>query len=634
MSLSKQLLILISGLFLIVFSVNFVLSVNNIRSYLEGESQIHAQDTATSLGLSLSPYMENDKDPVLETMMKAIFDRGYYKEIKLADVDGITLVTLTNEQIFEDVPEWFISAVPMQTASADSEISSGWNISGVISVAINPGYAYLKLYEQVKTSFYYSLIALVASIIVLLMVIRITLSSLKRIGEMAETISNGRFDIIEHLPWTLEVRNVAISMNSMSSKIEKVIQNLNRKLEKIGKKLHQDELTGLGKKSGFEADMKDVLSSHTEAYIFMIKIDVLSDLVKELSSEAIDLFIKEFSGILKRASENIQIGDVSAYRFFGSEFVLLTKDMPLEKVNSLANALSMSFAELGEKYQKKDIAHIGVAPFDPFSTAGSILLAANEAYEKAQLVGANGYYVRQSEDRAKDMAEWKALVFDIVDKEDYKISYISQVENFETDEVMMEEAFSKVLDKNGAALSIGTFVSIAEKFVKIVDLDKSVISRVMHHVKAEKIPYVVAINLSSRTIKNSNFREWLAPLLSSNEEVARHIAFSLPAYAVAKEMDVYQEFIDFAQHLNAKVIIKRFDTQSLSPEAITELKPDFIRLARDIGHGIEKDQAKQELTRTIVEICDLLDVVVLAENVKSELDFKCLKEIGVEGASR
>lgn len=37
MSLSKQLLILISALFLMIFSVNFALSVNNIKDYLEAK---------------------------------------------------------------------------------------------------------------------------------------------------------------------------------------------------------------------------------------------------------------------------------------------------------------------------------------------------------------------------------------------------------------------------------------------------------------------------------------------------------------------------------------------------------------------------------------------------------------------
>lgn len=93
MSLSKQLLILISSLFLMIFCVNFVISVNNIRDYLEGESESHAQDTATFLGLSLSPHMIKETDPIIETMMNALFDRGYYQEIKLVNVEHKPLVS-------------------------------------------------------------------------------------------------------------------------------------------------------------------------------------------------------------------------------------------------------------------------------------------------------------------------------------------------------------------------------------------------------------------------------------------------------------------------------------------------------------------------------------------------------------
>ena len=634
MSLSKQLLILISALFLIIFSVNFVLSVNNIRSYLEGESQIHAQDTATSLGLSLSPYMVDNKDPILETMMKAIFDRGYYKEIKLVDFAGEKLVTLTNEKTFGEVPRWFVDNVTMQAAVAESEISSGWSVSGTVSVAINPGYAYFKLYEQVKTSFYYSLIAFAVSIILLLLVLQITLSSLKRIGVMAETISQGSFDIIEQLPWTTEVRKVASSMNTMSRKLENVIRNLNKKLERIGKKLQLDDLTGLSKKSSFEMRMKEVQGSHEEAFVFMIKIDALSSLVKELGNETIDQFIKDFAEILKSESGSESLMNVSAYRFFGSEFVLLMRGATAEQSEMLARSLSISFAELGEKYNKKDIAHIGVAAFDPFGPIDSILLGANEAYEQAQLIGANSYYLRKGEDRAKDMAQWKELVFDIIDNNDFKVSYIGATENLQTGGVLMQDAFSEALDKNGDVLSIGTFVSIAEKFVKIVDLDKGVTSRVIEHIKNNNISHEIAINLSSRTVKSSEFRVWLTTLLNENKSVAKQLVFSLSAYAVAKEVGVYKEFIRFIRALNAKVIIKRFETQSMSPEKVKELKPDYIRLARDIGNGVQQNAEKGEFVVTMVEVGELLDIHVLAENIQAGDDIASLKTMGVLGASR
>jgi len=619
-----------------IFSVNFILSFNNIKGYLEGEAAIHAQDTATSLGLSLSPYMIDETDPIIETTMNAIFDMGYYQEIKLVNVENQPLVVLRNEQKIEGVPDWFMNVVSMESAVSTSEISSGWNIAGVLSVSLNPGYAYLKLYEQVLSSFYYSLGSFIFSISLLLLVLRITLSPLKKIDQMALTIASGKFEIIDKLPWTTEVRNVTTSMNMMSTKIEGVINNLNSKLNGIGKKLQQDDLTGLSKKSSFEVEMKRLFMTDTEAdaFIFLIKIDALGMLVKELGNESIDLFIKDFSAVLKEASEQVDEGKVSVYRFFGSEFCLLIQEVKLEKVEQVAKFLSESFAGVAEKYKKKDIAHIGVAYYDPLGTSASILLAANEAYEQAQLVGSNAYYIRQGKDQAKDIAEWKSLVFDIVDTQSYKLSYIGQIEGFHSGRVLMEEAFIQAYDKNDDLISIGTFISIAEKYAKIIDLDKGVTEKVVDYIKMHELSYAVAINLSTRTIKNSDFRNWLGQLLQQNQAISQQLVFTISSYAVAKEVGAYKEFIDFIHSLNAKVMIKRFETESMSPEVAKTLKPDYIRLARDIGNGVANEEGKRIFIETMQGIGELLDIRILAENIRSEEDYKVIKSIGLEGASR
>jgi len=636
MSLSKQLLILISALFLMISGLNFVLSVNNIRSYLEGESQIHAQDTATSLGLSLSPYMVEETDPVIETTMNAIFDMGYYKEIKLVNVENKALVTLTNKAEIEGVPQWFVETISMKTATAESEISSGWSISGVLYVTINSGYAYVKLYEQVKSSFYYSLLAFIVSVILLLIVLRFTLSSLRKIDNMALTIAAGRFETIDQLPWTTEVRNVTNSMNMMSRKIEGAVNNLNLKLDVIGKKLHQDELTELDKKNVFDTEMKKLFISEEDAFILMVKIDGLAGLTNELDDSAISLFIKDFAQILKDVPKLMPALDITIYRFFAAEFVLLVKKSKLEQTKQVVNQLSNSFTKIGEKYNKSDIAHIGVATFNPVTSTEENLLAANEAYEQARIIGANGYFIRTDEDRnpAKDIAEWKAVVFDTIDNHKYVVSYIGQIENFQANEILMEEAFIQVLDGNGKSLSIGTFVSIAEKYEKIVDLDKGVTSQVVNYIKTKEIQHAVAINLSTRTIKNSDFRTWLHNLIKQNNSISEQLVFCISAYAVTKDIVVYKEFIEFVHKLNAKVIIKRFETQSMSPEAVKDLKPDYIRLSREIGNEISTNDGKRTFVETMQEIGALLDISILAENIHSDSDFVCIKAIGISGASR
>jgi hypothetical protein len=40
-------------------------------------------------------------------------------------------------------------------------------------------------------------------------------------------------------------------------------------------------------------------------------------------------------------------------------------------------------------------------------------------------------------------------------------------------------------------------------------------------------------------------------------------------------------------------MIKRFETQSMSPEVAKELNPDYIRLARDLGNGVANEEGKQ-----------------------------------------
>jgi len=634
MTLSKQLLILISVLFLMIFGINYVTSVNNIRSYLQVESEVHAQDTATSLGLSLSPYIATETDPVMKAMMNAIFDMGYYKEIKLVNVDGKPLITLVNDKIFEDVPDWFVKVLPMKTASAESEISSGWSVGGTIYVTINPGYAYLKLYEQAKSAFYYSLAAFIVSMALLFFILRYMLLPLKRINEQALAIAEGQFEIIEPLPWTTEVRNVARSMNEMSTKIGGVMKKLNARLEALAKTLLLDDLTGLNKKSSFETDMKQLFIEHSDAFVYLIKLDGLTGMTKEQGSDVIDRFLQDCADSLKQVASDFPTVNIEVYRFVGSEFVLLARSIDAQHAEQLATALSLALTALAEKYHKSDIAHIGVVPFDPFGTTASILAAANEAFEQAKLIGANSFYMRERGDQAKDIAEWKALVFNVVDQNEYKISFVGTIADTHTGQVLMQEAFIQAQDAKGDLIPIGTFVSVAEKFEKIVELERGVTEQVIQHIEGQHIDYAIAVNLSTRTVKNSDYRAWLATVLTQHRAVSAQLVFSISAYAAAKEVKVFKEFIKFIHGHGAKVILKRFDSQSMSLETVKILRPDYIRLSRDMGNGMSHEPVKRAFVETMKEVGDLLDITILAENIQADEDLALIKEIGITGASR
>ena len=633
MSLFKQLFILIAAIFLVIFTVNFIISVNNTRSYLEIEAEIHAQDTATSLGLSLSPHMTGENDPLLLTMVNVIFDAGYYKQIRLLNAKGEEWVDVENPDTFDEVPEWFVRLLPMNTAIAESEISSGWTIAGKLFVTISPGYAYLKLYQQAKKALLYSFIAYILFNVLVYFLLRFILIPLKRIEQQAKDIANGNFNTIEQIPMTTEIKSVTLSMNYMSKKIRRMIENLNEKLDKTGKQMQLDGLTKLKNKDCFDSDMKNKFMSHAEGYVFFIRIDNLGVFSKDKGREVVDNFLKEFAKVLEKSCENLG-HDISIYRFFGSEFALMAESMSKNEVEVLGNKLRQNLTVLGNKYQRPDLVHIGIVPFDIGSSTAKILSSASEAYEKAHLIGGNAYVIYEHDEKTRDTEEWKRLVERVIKEQSYEITFVGKVLNLQDEkEIVMEEIFAKIMDGE-ETVQIGTFISIAEKYGNIIDVDKGIIRKVISEITERNIQHPVSINLSMSSVRNTEFVEWLGDFLKEHQTLVNRLVFSITAYSASKDLNSFEKFTLFVHDIGAKIMMKRYESQYITLEQVNHFNLDYLRLARELTAGISQDAGKQQFVEAMKEVSDLLDTKVIAEAVAGHDDFEALKSIGIYGASK
>lgn len=634
MTLTKLLLIFISTLFSAIYSVSYVININSIKDCLQAESEIRAQETATLLAQSLSPYILNQSDPILKTKVQTIFDTGYYQEIKLDSINDKTLVKLTHDNAVEEVPIWFINFFPIEPATADSDISSGWKFGGTIYVTINPGYAYLKLYQQAKNTIYYSLIAFLFLIGLSTFLLRLVLKPLKDINKLALALTESNFVTIEQLPWaTTEVTDLANSLSIIAHKLSDVVKNLHENLSSFGQKLQLDNLTGIYNKNTFDCDLKQLYLEPIDGYLFLIKTDSLATLVKERGSEAIDLFLQKCAAQIKLTTQNFSC-EATAYHFHGAEFAVLARNIQLPLAQKLAKALSATLAELGHINHDDDIGHIGVVEVNLLGNPADVLTAAHEAYEQAAIIGPNSYFIRASNDRVKDIAEWRALIFDIVERNSYNIQFINPIHNLVDNRILMNEVFIQTFDKDGTPLPTGLFVSIAEKFEKIVALEQGVIEKVIDHLKSTSPSLNIAINLSTRTIKNGAFRSWFANQLKLNTSIIPQLIITVSAYSVVKDCNAYYEFVTFLRSLGVRMMLKRFDSQSMPLNTLQILKPDFIRLSRELSNGLQGDFEKLNFLQTVKQIGDLLDISILAENIHSNIDFDIIRKIGFAGASR
>ena len=740
MSLSKQLYLIISIIFFMIFTGNFIISVKNTKEYLEIESVTKAQDTATLLGMSLKNLLKDKSNPEIESIINAIANRGFYREIRLEDyyfslkdsdliknselkegkwqlsnlkvdenigqieeltsllsmenelnilenlspennlkqvenseiensyiftpkeklndkhiiisfsavnikgqkVDtkaiiplNKTLVQVTREVKFDSVPNWFIDMIPIELEEKSSEISDGWKTSAIIFVSANAGDAYAKLYDQAKSAMIYALIAFIISIVILFIFVQYILKPLKKLEKLAISIASGKFGIIKELPWTTEIKAVAIAFNDMSTKIEAIINRLNNTLENLSQKLSNDDLTGLCLKQNFETDMKKMFINKSTGYVFVIKITDLASFAKSHTTNEVNNFIKKFAQILKhtKLNENIK---TNAYRFFGSEFALIAKNANYEDAINLSKLLQKNFEELSKEFNKKEIVHIGGTPFNPIGTTPEILQSATQAYEKATLIGTNEFFITDTNELSRDMESWRDLVFDIINNSKFDVNYIGNCQTLNTNDlkIVMQESFTNIKDKDENNIPIGTFVSIAEKYEKIVEFDKKVIEKVIGHILINSIKHDISINLSLESINNTAFIAWIKNKILEHRNIASQLVFSATAYAVAKNEDKFKFFADEIHKCGAKIIIKRFETKFIPLGNLKDFNLDYIRLARDYTCDISKDYSKESFIESISDLAVLLNIKVFAENVKEDEDLKFLEKHNLYAVSR
>ncbi|MFT7090358.1 MAG: hypothetical protein ACJAYW_000318, partial [Candidatus Azotimanducaceae bacterium] len=135
-------------IFVLLFSANFVLTVLGSREYLEEQMRVHAEDAATSLGLSMTTALAQQDNTSLELLTSAVFDRGYYSNISLVDIEGTLLVSRSNPIETDDVPIWFTELINLPTPAGSSEITRGWTRLGKLTVVAHPGNAYRDLWRM------------------------------------------------------------------------------------------------------------------------------------------------------------------------------------------------------------------------------------------------------------------------------------------------------------------------------------------------------------------------------------------------------------------------------------------------------------------------------------------------------
>ena len=549
MTLFRQLVIFILVLFFILFTGAWLVKLESTRSFLADQLASHAQDTATALGISISQYsMEHDL-PVIESMINAVFDRGYYRIVRYTDTGDNVLIERIREVNIENVPQWFISLVPLKTPEASANVMADWQQAGTVYVKSHPGYAYRTLWENVLRMSVWFLACMIVVLIAAGFGLRLLLRPLVLVERQADALCRKKYEIQKQRPKTKELRRMVEAMNRMTMKIKEMFEEQVAIAERMRRHAYHDSLTGLGNRRYFESQITARLDrgdSATKGILLLLQINDLHELNRQKGFQAGDELLQRFAALLQEVSK--QFANAVLARLTGGDFGIFVPDGSSWDAEAIAEAAASQLNQLAiEQLTLTDnVAHVGSVSYENSTTLGRLLSEADLALRSAQHAGPNRWEHRTiSEETEKiplGQQQWQETLDQALSER--MITLFSQpvVNTYDRNHVIHLEIFSRLIMGDGSLQSAGLFIPYAERLHLVSYLDRIVLEDVMQ-LDADRVGVErVAVNVSPASLQNDSFRRWLLFAVEHLPVKAPRLNFEFAEFGAVQHLEMIKEF--------------------------------------------------------------------------------------------
>lgn len=638
MTLYRQLIIFTFLLFMILFVGTWYVTLENTRTFLTSQLESHAQDTATSLALSITQHVADKDMTAVEGMINAVFDRGYYQLITFTDPRQKVLIENVLAVKIEDVPGWFVKLIPLQTPEATAGVMAGWNQAGTIHVKSHPGYAYATLWKDVINITTWFAVCAAFVLVAVGMGLRVLLKPLAAMERQADALCKKEYKIQVPLPWTKEFRRVVEAMNRMTNKVREMFEEQAAQAENLQERAYQDSLTGLGNRRYFESQITANLDEHdvtAKGVVLFLRIHGLEALNQQGGFQAGDALLKRVATLVSESSGHY--ADVALARLTGGDFGIFVPHIsPWEGeliATDMANRLSQLAAE--QLHVTDNIGHIGAAAYDGTTTLGRLLSEADLALGTAMQKGANTWNVRtitiETDSMPMGQHQWKDNLVKAL--QERRISLVVQpvVENNPARSIMHLEIFARIIQENGKPLNAALFMPIAERLKLVSTIDRIVIEQALKIDFSKLAVNRIAINLSPASLEDASFSMWVLTLLKNLPVGSPRINFEFSEFAAVQHLTLVKEFSAAVRECGHGIGLDHYGQSFSKLGYLQSLLPEYVKIDRAYtGELMNGDNDSRFYIASLCGVAHSIDIAVVAEGVESEQQAQILKDLNLD----
>jgi diguanylate cyclase (GGDEF)-like protein len=641
MTLYRQLLLFTLCLLITLFIGSWLSNLQSTRIFLQDQLESHAQDTATSLGLSISTHLADTDTAAMDTMVNAIFDRGYYKTIQLNDLTGLALVKRSVDVQLDGIPNWFIKWVPLTAPSATAMIMNGWQQTGTIIVHSHPGYAYKTLWESAaKTALGFSLTAVLVSLLGGYF-LRILLRPLQRVEHQALALCKQEYEIQEDIPKTRELRQVVTAMNQMTKKIKSMFAEQAQVAQRLREHAYLDDLTGLGNRRFLESQVTARLRRGTENNIqgmfLLLQVHNLQQLNDENGFEAGDTLLKRISQLLLETINHVN--NFAAARLTGGDFGIFLPDINQEEAERTCEAISNQLNKLvGEQLSlTSSVGNMGGVIYTGTTSFKQLLSVADNALRNAAGQGQNTWSLQPLNEKTRSTAhgrqKWKEVLVNALKNKEFVLYTQPCMICKKLKKRNHLEILARIIHPfSGEILSAGLFLPTAESLGLTTELDKLVIELALDALADQTTTEILAINISTSSILDEEFSDWLFNRLAALPKDYPPLQFEFTEFTAVNHLESIRTIATRLKALGHGFALDHFGQSFSNFGYLKSLRPDYVKIDRAYTDDLTNaDSDAHFFISSLCVVAHSLDITVIAEGVETEQQLHLLQKLQIDG---
>lgn len=216
----------------------------------------------------------------------------------------------------------------------------------------------------------------------------------------------------------------------------------------------------------------------------------------------------------------------------------------------------------------------------------------------------------------------------IIDNSDIKIVF-QPIVSLKDGSVLGFEALSRG-PENTPFQNPEELFEVADECGKLWELEKLCRTKALESAYESGSEIKLFLNVNPNIIHDQKFRhgftkEYLK-LFKINPE---NIFFEITEKSAISDLCGFKKTIEHYKKQNYKIAIDDAGSGYSGLNMITDIHPHYIKLDMKLIRGIDKDEYKKTLVRSLHEFCRLADVKLIAEGIETEEELKVLIDIGV-----